>query len=184
MIICQKIRKYLILLRIIFMRIHYSVSISILFVIFIINQSFAATTSDNIINSHNNDSNIKSTFKIESFSKEAELLKIEAKLGNTEAQYYLGVMYMDGIVVPQDNEEALIWYRMAALQGEPSAQLKLGLIYSKGQGVPKNLIEAYAWWTVAIANGIEVADSTMNSARRKLMPTQIERLRLLPKNIV
>ena len=34
--------------------------------------------------------------------------------GDAAAQYQLGVMYADGEGVPQDDSEALRWYRMAA----------------------------------------------------------------------
>ncbi len=50
-----------------------------------------------------------------------------AEHGNAEAQYYIGVMYSEGQGVPQDNAEAVAWYRRAAAQGDANARFIVGL---------------------------------------------------------
>ena len=57
-----------------------------------------------------------------------------AKQGNVDAQYNLGVMYAIGQDVPQDDAQAVQWYRKAAEQGDAHAQLALGWMYATGQG--------------------------------------------------
>lgn len=52
------------------------------------------------------------------------------------AQYNLGLAYHKGLGVPQDYEEAVKWYRLAAEQGNADAQLSLGFMYDEGLGVP------------------------------------------------
>lgn len=48
----------------------------------------------------------------------AVLLRAAAEQGNAEAQYNLGVMYLEGLGVTQDSVEAYAWIRTAAAQGK------------------------------------------------------------------
>ncbi len=48
----------------------------------------------------------------------AALLRAAAEQGNAEAQYNLGLMYLEGLGVKQDNAEAYAWIRTAAAQGK------------------------------------------------------------------
>jgi TPR repeat protein len=47
----------------------------------------------------------------------AALLHAAAEQGDAEAQYNLGLMYLEGQGVKQDNIEAYAWIRTAAAQG-------------------------------------------------------------------
>ncbi len=46
-----------------------------------------------------------------------------AEQGHPKAQYNLGVMYQLGLGVPQDDQEAAQWCRLAAEQGHAGAQV-------------------------------------------------------------
>ena len=61
-----------------------------------------------------------------------------AEAGATEAQYSIGVKYDTGEGVPQDDAEAVIWYRRAAEQGHAGAQYSLGRMYDIGRGAPED----------------------------------------------
>ena len=52
-----------------------------------------------------------------------------AEQGDAEAQCNLGVMYYEGIGVPQDYEEAVKWYRLAAEQRHERAQFNLEMMH-------------------------------------------------------
>ena len=54
-------------------------------------------------------------------------------------------MYDRGEGVPQNDAEAVRWYRMAAEQGVALAQYSLGVMYANGRGVPQDDIEAARW---------------------------------------
>ena len=54
-------------------------------------------------------------------------------------------MYRRGQGVPQDDKEALKWFRLAAEQGDAEAQNNLGVMYIEGQGVPQDNKEAVKW---------------------------------------
>ena len=55
--------------------------------------------------------------------------------------------------MPQDDTEAVKWYRLAAAQGYDSAQSNLGVMYAKGQGVPQDDAEAMKWYRLAADQG-------------------------------
>ena len=83
----------------------------------------------------------------------ARLLRPLAEQGNAGAQTMLGSMYSEGQGVPQDNQEALKWYRKAAEQGYALAQFNLGVMYGSGRGVPQDAEEAAKWYRKAAEQG-------------------------------
>ena len=72
-----------------------------------------------------------------------------AEQGDAQAQADLGVMFSAGQGVPQDDVEAIRWYRLAADQGQARAQFRLSLHYAVGQGVPQDYVEAHKWANLA-----------------------------------
>ena len=70
-------------------------------------------------------------------------------------------MYEQGKGVPQDYQEAVKWYRLAAAQKNTPAQYSLGLAYEKGQGVPQDYQEAVKWYRLAAAQGNESAQANL-----------------------
>ena len=51
--------------------------------------------------------------------------------------------------MPDDDEEAVRWYRLAAEQGDAAAQLNLGNMYAVGQGAPQDDVQAHMWSNLA-----------------------------------
>ena len=51
--------------------------------------------------------------------------------------------------VPQDDTEAVKWYRKAAEQGFVPAQHALGVMYDAGIGVPQDDVQAHLWLNLA-----------------------------------
>ena len=84
---------------------------------------------------------------------EFDALRARAEQGDAEAQFNLGVMYAAGRAVPQDDAEAVRWYRLAAEQGPAQAQRRLGLMYFRGRSVPQDGAEAVRWWRLAAEQG-------------------------------
>ena len=75
--------------------------------------------------------------------------KLLAEQGNALAQLNLGIRYANGEGVPEDDAEAVKWYRLAAEQGLAPAQSYLGIMYGQGDGVPENYAEAAKWCRLA-----------------------------------
>ena len=65
-----------------------------------------------------------------------------AEQGDAFAQYNLGLMYDQGLGVPQDYKEAVKWYRLAAEQGYADAQTNLDAL-SKKKGVWEKVKEFF-----------------------------------------
>jgi uncharacterized protein len=77
-----------------------------------------------------------------------------AEDGNLSAQTNLGVMYYQGRGMDAPNyQEALRWYRIAAMQGYPDAQFNLGLAHMEGKGVARDFSQAVRWYKMAGDNG-------------------------------
>ena len=66
-------------------------------------------------------------------------------------------MYHNGACVPQDDTEAVKWYRKATEQGFVAAQVNLAAMYYDGMGVPQDYAEAYVWESIAARSGDEEA---------------------------
>lgn len=88
---------------------------------------------------------------------------ILARLGNTEAQYNIGLMYNKGLGVKQDYGLALDWYTKAVKKDHPIAMNNIGVFYEKGQGVTQNA-EIAARWYLQAANKNN-ANAQLNMAR-------------------
>ncbi len=76
-----------------------------------------------------------------------------AEQGDADAQHIIGLMYYNGIGIPQDYVEAFKWYKMAAELGYAKAQYSFGSMYANGQGVPKDDTEAFKWFKMAAEQG-------------------------------
>jgi TPR repeat protein len=96
-----------------------------------------------------------------------------ANQGNARAQTSLGVMYRDGLGVPQSYAEALKWYRLAADQGLASAQFFLGGMYANGQGVPQDYVLAHMWFNLSAAQGDQAAAKNRDDVAKLMTPAQI-----------
>jgi TPR repeat protein len=80
-----------------------------------------------------------------------------ADRGDAKAQTCLGLMYLNGYGVPQDDAAARKWFRKAADQGDAKAQYLLGVIYEAGEGVPKDTAEGTKWYSKAAEGGFLAA---------------------------
>ena len=58
-------------------------------------------------------------------------------------------MYGAGRGVPQDDAEAVQWFRQAAAGGNADAMSVLALAYSEGRGVLQDFVFAHAWANLA-----------------------------------
>ena len=83
----------------------------------------------------------------------AQELCVRAEHGDAEAQTALGTMYRYGRSVPQDDVEAVRWYRLAAEQGHATAQWCLGAMYADGRGVPQDDVAAVRCYRLAAEQG-------------------------------
>ena len=76
-----------------------------------------------------------------------------AEQGDARAQSILGLSYLHGRGVPQDDLEAVNWFRLAADQDDAPAQFNLGVLFAEGRGVPQDYAEAVRWYRLAAERG-------------------------------
>ncbi len=72
-------------------------------------------------------------------------------------------MYDKGRGVPQDDAEAVKWYRRAAEQGDAKAQHNLGLLNLAGKGVPLDQAKSLEWFRKAAKSGYGPAQGQVDS---------------------
>ena len=73
----------------------------------------------------------------EAQSTEIEHLRSAAEQEDAGAQFRLGVMYHTGEGVPQDYQEAVKWYRLAAEQGSAFANTTSGSCTTTARVCPR-----------------------------------------------
>lgn len=89
----------------------------------------------------------------EAISEEVRALLARAEAGDATAQARLGYRYATGDGAPQNDAEAIRWYRRAAEQGQRTAQFNLGVRYDSGRGIPRDYAEAMRWYRRAAEQG-------------------------------
>ena len=80
--------------------------------------------------------------------------------------------------MPEDDREAVKWFRKAAEQGDASAQYNLGVMYANGEGVPEDYVKAYAWQppnpvNLAAAQGQKDVVKSKDRLRPKMTSAQV-----------
>src|SRR5216683_295045 len=91
------------------------------------------------------------------YAKALRLIRPLANDGDATAQFNLGLMYLTGHGVQQDDSAAALWFRKAAEQGYAFAQFLLGDQYANGKGVPQDYGDAMIWFRRAAEQGHPVA---------------------------
>jgi TPR repeat protein len=85
--------------------------------------------------------------------------------------------------VPQDDAEAVKWFRKAAEQGHAKVQYNLGVIYEMGRGVAGDDVAAYAWYSAAAASGHNKARKNRDRIKGKLTPSELEKGEAMAREI-
>ncbi len=93
--------------------------------------------------------------------------------GHAGAQSALGLKYASGAGVPEDDVEAVRWYRLAAEQGYAEAQWLLGTMYGDGDGVPADDVLAYMWFMLSGAQGHGSAQESKDIIEGRMTREQI-----------
>ena len=78
-------------------------------------------------------------------SKAILAYEIKAANGSGTAAKVIGRLYRDGEFVPQNNDQALYWFRKASLYGDPGGMHELALLMIKMQASEASIKEAIGW---------------------------------------
>lgn len=72
-----------------------------------------------------------------------------AKQGYSPAQYFLGILFKNGMGTKVDLRKAGYWFQASAQQGDPGAQYFLAEFLYNGKGMPQNKTLAAFWYTMS-----------------------------------
>lgn len=79
----------------------------------------------------------------------ATQLQEKALQGDAQAAFELGEMHASGVGMPENNTEAVRWYRIAAEKGNIKAQSLLGTAYHRGIGLAADDVQSTQWLSKA-----------------------------------
>ncbi len=96
-------------------------------------------------------------FAVGDYQTAADIWLVEAYEGSPDAQFNLGVMYIEGKGVPQNRDDALFWFIKAAENDHIQAQYNLGHLYFEDNDNPESLKKGAAWWRRSSLQGFSIA---------------------------
>ncbi len=91
------------------------------------------------------------------YASARQLYEKAASAGYVASYIGIGLIYFQGLGVPQDYNEARSWYEKAAAANDPVAFNAIGFMYETGHGASKDYAEAKKWYEKAAAAGVTVA---------------------------
>ncbi len=111
---------------------------------------------------------------------------------NAKAAYSLGALYRDGdAYLPQDNEQCMAWYTVAAILGHAQAQFELAQFYEasgRENNLHEDMLRGLAWYQAAFEqsyNGAEEAFSELFQETGEALLSAIEQVqRQVPERVV
>ena len=96
-------------------------------------------------------------FAVGDYQTAADIWLVEAYEGSRDAQFNLGVMYIEGKGVAQNRDDAIFWFIKAAENDHVQAQYNLGHLYFEDKGDQESLKKGVAWWRRSSLQGFGIA---------------------------
>ncbi|HPY41540.1 MAG TPA: tetratricopeptide repeat protein [Thiolinea sp.] len=93
-------------------------------------------------------------FEAKHFARAMQLLYPYAEQGDAQAQYYVAIMYQNGLGNAQSDVAAWKWMQDSANQGYGLAQHGLGFMYLEGECVDHDSSKAAEWFQKAADQGL------------------------------
>lgn len=97
-------------------------------------------------------------------ARAATLFAAAAARGDTQAQYFLGLLHLEGDGVAADPVAAFNWFLAAAETGNRNAQYELSKAYARGRGTEQNAAQALRWLEEAAGAGLPDAQYFLANA--------------------
>ncbi|MEX2523389.1 MAG: tetratricopeptide repeat protein [Gammaproteobacteria bacterium] len=119
------------------------------------------------------------------YEKAYNIMRSLAEASNhAYAQYYVGMMYLNGQGVGQDYSRAGEWFLKAAENRVPQAQYKLARLYFDGRGLPRDYERAYAWFRVGAVHNHKLSINSLEEARSNLSDAELEEAEKLSLELI
>jgi TPR repeat protein len=108
------------------------------------------------------------------YKEAARWLLVAAEDGDADSQNLLAVIHEQALLGSRDEEQALRWYRQAALQNNVRAQANLGQALGAGSADKKRRIEAIAWLMISEQAGDITAKKALDDARPAIAADELD----------
>jgi TPR repeat protein len=119
---------------------------------------------------------IKSTYVKANVGRAHEMFHYAASyFGDSNAQYNLARLYLEGTGVPPDARQAARWFNLAAEKGHHHAQALLGHMLVTGEGIPRQRALGLMWLTMARDAADSAKDQWISSLYDKAFASSSER---------
>jgi TPR repeat protein len=93
---------------------------------------------------------IKGTYVVANTARAHEMFRYAASyFSDSNAQYQLARLYLDGVGVDKDARQAARWFNLAAEKGHRPSQALLGKLLLNGDGIPRQRARGLMWLTLA-----------------------------------
>ncbi len=89
------------------------------------------------------------SFYHENYIEAQKYLTKASQAGDPSANYYLGIMYLNGYGVPVNYQEAARLFTLSAQKNHSGGQIALGVLLIEGIGIPQNFKRAAALLTLS-----------------------------------
>jgi len=120
-------------------------------------------------------------FNAEDYAAARDRFSALADDGNGDAQFFLGIMRLEGLDGPIDIPAGRAWLRRAGEQGHAPAQFRLAEMFRLGTGAPApDRAQAAAWYLRAAEGGwfaAQMAVARMYAAGEGIPQDQVEALK-------
>ncbi|MBV7316283.1 tetratricopeptide repeat protein [Shewanella sp. NIFS-20-20] len=93
----------------------------------------------------------------ENAATKVAFIQLNAKNGDAEAQFLLGLMSISGRFVHIDKQQGIEWLQRAAAQNHPKALQALADLYYEGSLVPRDLVQALNAYQQLVEQGNPLA---------------------------
>ncbi len=88
-------------------------------------------------------------YQNQNYPQAFKLLSSEAKGGDSESQYLLGTLYLDGLGASPSTPKAVAWLERAVALKHAEAARSLGKLYISGMGVPMDVDKGIHYFELA-----------------------------------
>lgn len=89
-----------------------------------------------------------------------------AERGSADAQFRLGRLHRQGLGMPQNDAQAIHWYRLAAAQNHPDAQYHLAWMLARGLGAAQDEAASFQLYAAAAEAGHSAAQNNLGEMLR------------------
>ena len=111
----------------------------------------------------------------------SEDLTAKAEKGDTDAQYFLGTLYLSILEDGKNRQKAVYWLQKAVEGGNVAAQLKLGIMYSFGVDIPKDEKKAVSLVMQSAEQGFPMAQFLLSCGYSEHEEDRQKYLRIKPQ---